>query len=77
MACKVDHSGFLDLIFKDRALKHLHLWVCHVEQLISLLGQDYEHEDLDDQGEPCPEPGLVGLAAPIIEREGVAEAILA
>ena len=77
MACKVDHSGFLDLIFKDRALKHLHPWVCHVEHLMRLLGQDDEHEDLDDQWESGPEPGLVGLAAPIIEREGVAEAILA
>ena len=77
MLGEVDQASLLDLTFKDRPPVHLDIWVCHVEHCINLLGQDYEHEDVDDQGEPCPEPGLVSLATLIIEREGMAEAVLA
>ena len=64
---EVDQASLRDLILEDRPRIHLDLRVCHVEHCINLLGQDNEHEDVDDQGEPCTEPGLVSLAALIVE----------
>ena len=64
---EVDQASLLDFTLKDRPRVHLDIWVCHVEHCINLYGQDYEHEDVYGEGEPCPEPGLVSLAALIVE----------
>ena len=64
---EIDQASLRDLILEDRPRIHLDLRVCHVEHCINLLGQDNEHEDVDDQGEPCPKPCLVSLAALIAE----------
>ena len=68
-------TGLFYFLLQEWARVHLQIRVCHVDHFYDLLYQDDEHEDVDDQGEPRTEPGLVGIAASIIEREGVAEAV--